>query len=77
MKTIKFLFSDLNQDERQFLGGLVAFVAGFAFLFWLASTNTMPNLDTKTTDTQTESHKTYELPKFYNKYAQHCYDYNN
>ena len=32
MKTIKFLFSDLNQDERQILGGLVTVIVGALFL---------------------------------------------
>lgn len=72
MKTLKFLFSDLNQDERQILGGLVTFIAGCVFLFWLASTNTMPQLYVKKTEkTPTKS---YELPKSYLKYSQHVYN---
>lgn len=77
MKTLKFLFSNLNQDERQFVGGLVAFVGGFAFLFWLASTNTMPVLDAKKTDTQTEVKRTYELPKLYDKYVNKIHNETN
>ena len=38
MKTIKFLFSDLNQDERQILGGLVTVIVGALFLMWLIRT---------------------------------------
>ena len=74
MKTIKFLFSDLNQDERQILGGVVTFIAVSIFLFWLVSTNTPPVLDAKKTYSQTEAKRSYELPKFYNKYSQHVYN---
>jgi hypothetical protein len=77
MKTLKFLFSDLNQDERQILGGVVAFITGTIFMMWLVSTNTPPVLDAKKTDKQTEVKRSYELPKSYTKYAQHCYEYNN
>jgi hypothetical protein len=77
MKTLKFLFSDLNQDERQILGGVVAFITGTIFMMWLVSTNTPPVLDAKKTDKQTEVKRSYELPKLYTKYAQHCYEYNN
>jgi len=42
MKTIKFLFSDLNQNERQILGGIITFVAGVIFMCWLVSTNNNP-----------------------------------
>lgn len=75
MKTIKFLFSDLNQDERQILGGVVTFIAGTIFMIWLCSTNSMPVLDVKKTDTQIKGKRTYELPKSYTKYAEHCYTY--
>jgi len=75
MKTLKFLFSDLNQDERQILGGVVTFIAGTIFMIWLASTNSMPVLDVKKTDTQIKGKRSYELPKLYTKYAQHCYTY--
>lgn len=75
MKTIKFLFSDLNQDERQILGGVVTFIAGTIFMIWLTSTNSMPVLDVKKTDTQIKGKRTYELPKSYTKYAEHCYTY--
>ena len=72
MKTIKFLFSDLNKDERQILGGVVTFIAGCVFLFWLASTNTMPQLYVKKTEKTPV--KSYELPKSYLKYSQHVYN---
>lgn len=74
MKTIKFLFSDLNQDERQILGGVVTFIAGTIFMVWLCSTNSMPVLDVKKTDTQTKGKRSYELPKLYTKYANKIYN---
>ena len=45
MKTIKFLFSDLNQDERQILGGVVTIILGSVFLMWLISTVKPPVKD--------------------------------
>lgn len=74
MKTIKFLFSDLNQDERQILGGVVTFIAGTIFMIWLCSTNTPPVLEVKKTDTQTKGKRSYELPKLYTKYANKIYN---
>jgi len=74
MKTIKFLFSDLNQDERQILGGVVTFIAGTIFMIWLCSTNSMPVLDVKKTDTQIKGKRSYELPKLYTKYANKIYN---
>jgi hypothetical protein len=77
MKTLKkysFLFKDLNQDERQILGGAITAVLGFAFLIWLMSTNTYPVLDAKTKDTQTHQKKTYELKPSFNKYMNHVYN---
>ena len=74
MKTIKFLFSDLNKDERQILGGVVTFIAGTIFMVWLCSTNSMPVLEVKKTDTQTKGKRSYELPKLYTKYANKIYN---
>jgi hypothetical protein len=77
MKTLKkysFLFKDLNQDERQILGGAITAVLGFAFLIWLMSTNTYPVLDAKTKDTQIHEKKTYELKPSFNKYMNHVYN---
>lgn len=77
MKAIKnfyFWFQDLNQDERQILGGAITAVLGFTFLCWLASTNTYPVLDAKKTDTQTYQKKTYELKPSFNKYMNHVYN---
>lgn len=74
MKTIKFLFTDLNQDERQILGGVITVIAGTIFLFWLQSTNTAPVLGTK--KTKRTVIRSYELPESYNKYAQRIYDIN-
>ena len=77
MKTLKFLFSDLNQDERQILGGVVTFIAGTIFMIWLVSTNTLPVLGTK--ETKKTLNKNYELKGSYIKYAQRVYNekYNN
>jgi hypothetical protein len=77
MKTIKeftIWFKELNQDERQILGGAIVAVLGFAFLCWLASTNTYPVLDAKKTDTQTFQKKTYELKPSFDKYVNHVYN---
>jgi hypothetical protein len=71
MKTIKFLFSDLNQDERQILGGVVTFIGGLIFLMWLQSTNTLPVFAEQTKSTPVKS---YELKPSYTKYAQHVYN---
>lgn len=77
MKTLKFLFYDLNQDERQILGGVIAFIAGTIFMIWLVSTNTLPVLGTK--ETKKTLNKSYELKGSYVKYAQRVYNekYNN
>ena len=77
MKTIKkyaWIFQDLNQDERQILGGGICAVLGFSFLIWLASTNTLPVLDAKTRNEQTYKQKTYELKPSFNKYMNHVYN---
>jgi hypothetical protein len=77
MKTIKkysFLFKDLNQDEKQILGGCIIAVVGFGLLIWLASTNTYPVLDAKTRDNQTYKQKTYELKPSFDKYVNHVYN---
>ena len=74
MKTIKFLFSDLNQDERQILGGLVIFLSGSIFLIWLISTVKPAVKDLNTIDTQVHFVKKHELPKFYSKYANRIYN---
>ena len=71
MKTIKFLFTDLNQDERQILGGVVTFIGGIILLIWLQSTNTLPVLSQETKSTPVKS---YELKPSYTKYAQHVYN---
>jgi len=77
MKTIKkysFLFKDLNQDEKQILGGCIIAVVGFGLLIWLASTNTYPVLDAKTRNNQTYKPKTYELKPSFDKYVNHVYN---
>jgi hypothetical protein len=77
MKTLKhysFLFKDLNEDERQILGGGIIAVLGFCCLIWLMSTNTYPVLDAKATDTQTHQKQSYQLKPSYNKYMNHVYN---
>ena len=77
MKTIKkyaWIFQDLNEDERQILGGGICAVLGFSFLIWLASTNTLPVLDAKTRNEQIYKQKTYELKPSFNKYMNHVYN---
>lgn len=77
MKTIRkysFLFKDLNQDEKQILGGAVVAVLGMLFLMWLTSTNTYPMLDAKTRDHQTYQKQSYELKPSFDKYMNHVYN---
>ena len=69
-----FLFQDLNQDEKQILGGGIVAVLGFSFLIWLASTNTLPVLDAKTRNEQTHQEQSYELNKNFNKYVNRIYN---
>ena len=57
MKTFKkyaWIFQDLNEDEKQILGGGICAVLGFSFLIWLASTNNLPVLVAKTRTEQTD-----------------------
>ena len=69
-----FLFQDLNQDERQILGGGICAVLGFSFLIWLASTNTLPVRDIKTRNKQTYQKQSYELNKNFDKYVNRIYN---
>ena len=69
-----FLFQDLNQDERQILGGGIVAVLGFSFLIWLASTNTLPVRDVKTRNHQTHQEQSYELNKNFDKYVNRIYN---
>jgi hypothetical protein len=73
MKTIKFLFADLNQDERQFLGGAAVMVAGLAFIFWLTTTVSRPVMDHTSIDPQTYQEQSYELPSSFDKYVNRIY----
>jgi hypothetical protein len=73
MKTIKFLFADLNQDERQFLGGAAVMVAGLAFIFWLTTTVSRPVMDHQSIDQQTYQEQSYELSSLYDKYVNRIY----
>ena len=77
MKTIRkysFLFKDLNQDEKQILGGAIVAVLGFIFLIWLQSPNSYPVLDEKTRDHQTYQKQSYELKPSFDKYVNHVYN---
>ena len=74
MKTIKFLFSHLNQDERQMFGGIVIFITGAMLLIWLVSTVKPPVQDHHSTDYQTYQEASYELSKSYYKYANRIYN---
>ena len=69
-----WLFQDLNQDEKQILGGGICAVLGFVFLCWLTSTNTYPVLDAKTRNHQTYKKQSYELKPSFNKYSNHVYN---
>lgn len=74
MKTIKFLFADLNQDERQFLGGAAVMVAGLAFIFWLTTTVSRPVMDHPSIDQKTYQEQSYELSASYDKYVNRIYN---
>jgi hypothetical protein len=69
-----WLLQDLNQDEKQILGGGIVAVLGFSFLIWLASTNTLPVLDAKTRNQQTHQEQSYELNKNFDKYVNRIYN---
>ena len=70
MKTIK----NLDQDQRDTLGGGIILILGLVFLCWLASTNSYPVLDAKTRNDQTHKQKTYELKPSFDKYMNHVYN---
>lgn len=70
MKTIK----NLDQDQRDTLGGGIIMILGLVFLYWLSSTNSYPVLDAKTRNEQTYKQKTYELKPSFNKYMNHVYN---
>lgn len=70
MKTIK----NLDQDQRDTLGGGIIMILGLVFLYWLASTNSYPVLDAKTRNHQTYKKQSYELPASFDKYVNHVYN---
>lgn len=70
MKTIK----NLDQDQRDTLGGGIIMILGLVFLYWLASTNSYPVLDAKTRNHQTYKKQSYELPAYFNNYSNHVYN---
>jgi hypothetical protein len=70
MKTIK----NLDQYQRDTLGGGIIMILGLVFLYWLASTNSYPVLDAKTRNHQTYKKQSYELPASFNKYSNHVYN---
>lgn len=70
MKTIKFLKS-LTKDEREVL----AAAATFVFLFVGMIVLLLPSQGhPKYTEPKQEVKKSYELPKAYEKYAEHLYN---
>lgn len=77
MKTLKkyaWIFQDLNEDERQILGGGICAVLCFSFLIWLMSTNTYPVLDAKAQDQQIHQKTSYQLKPSFDKYMNHVYN---
>jgi hypothetical protein len=71
MKTIKFLFTDLNQDERQILGSGIVFILGAAFFVYLLDTATTHRAEIQQ---KTEVKQSYELPASYGKYSNRIYN---
>lgn len=70
-----WLLQDLNQDEKQILGGGVVMVFGLVFLTWLSSTAVTHGTDKVTEDvTQDVTQENYELPKSYYEYANRIYN---
>lgn len=71
------LFNDykqLNADEKQIIGGVIAFGLLFIGLLWLVSTTTPPVLEAKRTKrTEKTPSRSYELPESYNSYAERIY----
>ena len=47
-------YKELNADEKQIIGGVIAFGLLFIGLLWLVSTTTPPVLDTPKEDLQTK-----------------------
>lgn len=74
IKKYAWIFQDLNQDEKQFLGGAVIMLTGLAFLFWLTTTVAPPVADYPTIDPQVHVEPSYELPASFNKYVNHVYN---
>ena len=70
MKTIK----QLNQDQRDILGGAAVMVAGLAFLFWLTTTVSRPVMDHPRIDQQIYHEPSYKLPASVDKYVNHVYN---
>lgn len=83
MRTIKQIREEwkyLGSEEKSFFkyGALVVGLG--LWIFWVATNVTPPVKDTPTIDTQVYAipkKTTYELRESYNKYQQHCYEYNN
>ena len=59
---------------QQIIFGAVIMCLFFAGLIYLVRTNKPPQLDAATPDTQIEVQESYELPKFWSKYAEGCYN---
>lgn len=63
-----------SQEKQQIIGGAVIMALFLAGIFYLASTNQPPRVDAAAIDTQIAVRKSYELPKFWAKYAEECYN---
>ena len=64
----------LNQDQKDLIGGAIVFISGAIFLCYLVANNTRPVIDANTIDYQTYQEVSYELPKSYTKYMEHVYN---
>lgn len=69
-----FNMQQLNQDQKDLIGGVILFIAGAIFLCYLVVNNTRPVIDANSIDYQTYQHVKHELPKSYTKYCEHVYN---
>ena len=64
----------LNQDQKDLIGGAIVFISGAIFLCYLVASNTRPVIDANCIDYQTYQEVSYELQKSYTKYCEHVYN---
>ena len=64
----------LNQDQKDLIGGAIVFIAGAIFLCYLVATNKRPVIDANTIDYQTYQEVSYELKGDWAKYAEGVYN---